>query len=470
MKSASQLGLLAVVVLFTNISIHVERRWTVGYVSTFKAGASQDTVQTTVGEPTNTNDTAANASSHDNSNPIDHVGTVGKTKSGLSTNRIHETKLNATGMTGTVPTLMEQDDRDALEGETPLLNDTTNHTNSSRSYNSPRDFSHMSNAAIVTKIHGDESFPRLFWSFCLLNSAYNSRVKHDIFIFHTEPLNENKTLEFQSIMAPAKVTFVLDERTLEQQVDSMTPEQRDELIERCDGVNTTAQLNWTVHCRGGMVSASLAYCWMAEFRSRFLWNHTVLQDYRYMMWVDTDALCMKKWEQDPIAFLARNNLVLLQGANGGIQRAWTGVQHRIRKAYNKTLCGVMHNETSGTYVAAYGGSECENKKVVQTHGYFHVIDLDFYRLPINLEWSNTMMNGTRFSRLWDDQLAVKVPAVMLGPDRMMDMVKSGLDLGVMHHGRVMENVPYPGRYRSFWYTEAATAFPDAVTVCQGYYH
>ena len=362
----------------------------------------------------------------------------------------------------------KQDDSPAPTNSTLPEGSTTEEFYKSRSIGEPKDFSHIPKAAIVTKIHGDEFLANLFWSFCLLDSAYNSRVQHDIFIFHTEPLNENRTLEFQSMMAPAKVTFVLDELTFQGQLDSMTQQQRDDLVERCDGADKAADLTWRHRCQDGPTKMPLAYCWMAEFRSRFLWNHTVLQDYRYMMWVDTDALCMKKWEQDPIAFMARNNLVLLQGNDGGNTRGWTGVQHRIFGVYNKTLCGMQMDQNTKTYRPVYGGGGCLDRGVLQTHGYFHVIDLDFYRLPINLEWSNAMMNGTRFSRLWDDQLAVKVPAAMLAPDRMMDMVQSGLNLGVMHHGRVMQGKLYPGRYTVYWRKEAGEQFPDAKVKCRAY--
>jgi hypothetical protein len=50
-----------------------------------------------------------------------------------------------------------------------------------------------------------------------------------------------------------------------------------------------------------------------------------------------------------------------------------------------------------------------------------------------------MIGDGKFSRTWDDQLAVMVPAAMTAPERAMDMVTAGLPLGVLHNGYIMAN-------------------------------
>lgn len=55
----------------------------------------------------------------------------------------------------------------------------------------------------------------------------------------------------------------------------------------------------------------LAYTWQCEFRSKWIWRHPGLANYKYMMWMDSDTMCSKPWKQDPIATMVRNDLVLM---------------------------------------------------------------------------------------------------------------------------------------------------------------
>lgn len=44
-----------------------------------------------------------------------------------------------------------------------------------------------------------------------------------------------------------------------------------------------------------------------------------------------------------------------------------------------------------------------------------------------------MIADTKFSRRWDDQLAVTVPAAMLAPEKAWDMRTHGVHLNVWHN-------------------------------------
>ena len=37
-----------------------------------------------------------------------------------------------------------------------------------------------------------------------------------------------------------------------------------------------------------------------EFRAFNIWKHAALAAYKYMMWIDADALVSKTWENDPM--------------------------------------------------------------------------------------------------------------------------------------------------------------------------
>jgi hypothetical protein len=101
--------------------------------------------------------------------------------------------------------------------------------------------------------------------------------------------------------------------------------------------------------------------------------------------------------------------------------------------------------TGGKLAVRYGGDECLDKDVKQVHGFFHITDLDFYRLPQNLHWFDVEIGDNKFSRIWDDQLAVIVPASMLAPNRTMEMGRTGIKLNVMHNAMIMGKKKYSAR-------------------------
>ena len=125
---------------------------------------------------------------------------------------------------------------------------------------------------------------------------------------------------------------------------------------------------------------------------------------------------------------------------------------------------------NGRLHATYGTEEeCNGNGVKQVHGFFHITNLDFYRLPVNLHWYDVQIGDNKFSRIWDDQLAVTTPPVMLAPERSAEMEAVGIRLEVMHNGVIMGKRKWKGSaYKAFWRGEAQTKFPEARKMCSPY--
>jgi hypothetical protein len=339
------------------------------------------------------------------------------------------------------------------------------------------DFERQPNVVIAVKIHDSEALDKgLKQSLCLLHQAYNRRVLYDILIFSTFALTVNETKELQQIVRPASLTIVVDEKTLQQQLKDLTANQQKTLIGRCNAnprnnITSISDLTWNTNCVDGHFKIfPLKYCWMSEFRFKQIWHQKALKKYRYMIWIGGDSFATQPWKQDPVAFAVRNKLVLLMGKyDGGRTQAKYGPQERIWMAFNRTLRGTRLDK-NGRLIATYGCVSPQKCDVVQVHGFFHVTDLDFYRLPQHMAWYDTMIGDGKFSRIWDDQLAVMVPAAMNAPDRTMDMVKAGLSLGVLHNGQIMMangNGKQPFlKYMDMWKSNISEHWPEARSACE----
>jgi hypothetical protein len=334
----------------------------------------------------------------------------------------------------------------------------------------PQMWSYSPDVVIVTKIHGEEFLPELKQSLCLLDAAYNSRVRLDIVIFHTLQIPEEEKRILTTVVSPASLRFVMDEKSLLQQISDLTPEQQQTLVDRCQGVNRSTDLTWYTRCKDGTHVMPIAYCWMSEFRAKHIWTHNALRSYKYMLWWDSDTFPTKKWQHDPVYYMLRNDLVLLMANYGlGNTPGGYGVQQKIFQAYNKTLCSVELLQ-NGRLRGNYGDAEnCAQHGVRHVHGFFHITNLAFYRLPQNLKWYNIEIGNQKFSRIWDDQLAVIIPAVMLAPNRTVEMHRVGIHLEVMHNAKMMGKVKWgDGAYKQFWNLSAPTDFPEAVKKCSSY--
>ena len=103
--------------------------------------------------------------------------------------------------------------------------------------------------------------------------------------------------------------------------------------------------------------------------------------------------------------------------------------------------------------------------IKQIHGFFHVTNLDFYRGDAAMKWARVMVGNTKFSRMFDDQIGVTMPAAVLAGNRSWDMRYHGLNLGVLHSYKLDGQEQFGG-YLKFWKTRAKEEFPEAYGHCK----
>jgi hypothetical protein len=212
----------------------------------------------------------------------------------------------------------------------------------------------------------------------------------------------------------------------------------------------------------------LSYNWQAEFRSKQLWSHEALDGYKYMMWYDSDAMATAVWQQDPIATMARHDLAilferLLNHLDGGPL-----LHQKIQEGFGRDICGIR--VFNGTLLT----ESCHQNKgqFLKVHGFFYVVDLEFFRSPPVLNFlTNIFIGDAKFARRWDDQLAVVIPPAMLAANQSWQMYDHNVKLHVLHNWRIDGRVPPPGRpeqgYLGFWRNKANFP-PEARKQCDRY--
>lgn len=329
------------------------------------------------------------------------------------------------------------------------------------------DFDPDAPAVIVTKIQGESTFGSLNQMLCLLKYAYNDRVKYDVVVFSADPLSDENLATLEATVAPANFTFVVDNPGLQTMVDALPEYQRKMLLERCSNATSSADLNWRTRCNettsSGTTVMPIGYNWQAEFRSLHIWKHPALANYKYMMWLDTDAFCTKVWQQDPISIMRKNDLVLLfdkfpAGRANGLE--WI---NKTIAAFGHRICEIAMTDGKLRAVKGY----CKRAKFLrQVYGFFHVTNLDFYRSEPVMNWQQIMIGDGKFSRNFDDQIGVTMPAAVYAGNRSWDMRYHGLKMSVMHNfvmdGNTNEKT---GSYFRFWEHEAKNVFPEAFGKC-----
>mmetsp|Transcript_11460 Transcript_11460/g.26905 ORF Transcript_11460/g.26905 Transcript_11460/m.26905 type:complete len:531 (+) Transcript_11460:272-1864(+) len=333
-------------------------------------------------------------------------------------------------------------------------------------YPDTRDFDPSIPGVVVTKIHGSSQIQTLKKMLCLFTKAYNDRVHRDIIVFTSEALEENETKELREMVSPAKLSVEVDNPGLHKMVNDLSLERLKLLFDRC-GVQTTSQLSWYTKCydetsNSRVKGERIAYTWQTEFRALWLWTHPALKPYKYMMWMDSDVYCTRVWHQDPIAAMERYDLALLfdhfpQGRARGME-----FPQRSNEAFDRTICEI--SMVNGTLVAEEG--RCINKKrntIQQVHGFFHVSSLDFYRSDAVMKWNRALIGDSKFSRLFDDQIGITMPAAVLAGNRSRDMRSLGVYTRVFHNfvidGRMEE---WRGNFKKWWAQNANTSFPEAL--------
>eukprot|EP00543_Licmophora_paradoxa_P008063 CAMPEP_0202449056 /NCGR_PEP_ID=MMETSP1360-20130828/7827_1 /ASSEMBLY_ACC=CAM_ASM_000848 /TAXON_ID=515479 /ORGANISM="Licmophora paradoxa, Strain CCMP2313" /LENGTH=370 /DNA_ID=CAMNT_0049066869 /DNA_START=509 /DNA_END=1622 /DNA_ORIENTATION=+ len=344
-------------------------------------------------------------------------------------------------------------------------------------------FNRYEGVILVTKIHDSSNLIELEQCVCLLQAAYNHQPLYDYLIFHTENITQEQQLRVNSIVHPANVTWAQDTQPLQDVLAGLPPATLDTLFRRCNqpgasGINTTQELTWRHRCTDGRFNMPLAYNWMAEFRSKWIWRRPELADYKYMLWFDTDSFATMAWREDPIEYMVQNKMALLMGDYGlHSTPVASGVKYRIRNAYNTTICKVSINDTRFTTILDSNiTSPClEFGNVEHVHGFFHITDLDFYRLPVNRLWADEVIGHDGiYQRIWDDQLAVVVPPAVLAPHRMATLDQIGVCPLLLHNLQVMDHhearaftTGYRG-FKAYWRIHGEEYFPEGYGKCKDY--
>jgi hypothetical protein len=112
---------------------------------------------------------------------------------------------------------------------------------------------------------------------------------------------------------------------------------------------------------------TLSYAWQAVFRSYELWSHRALADYKYMIWIDDDALPTKSWLKDPIVPMVEENLVVLyDNFPAGFCKSG-GIIEKMQLAYNHSYCYIHRiHEFKGNQTGKFVVRPCKKNK----HGEF----------------------------------------------------------------------------------------------------
>lgn len=322
-------------------------------------------------------------------------------------------------------------------------------------------FERQEGVVIVTKIHGPNQKVLMDQSLCLLHHAYNHKPLYDIVVFTAEPLSDEDTEFVTSLVAPANITIVVDNRGFQEEVAALSPDRRKNFLDSC-GVSTPENLTWWSECPG-----RVAYNWQAEFRSWQIWKHPAIASYKYMMWLDSDGFSTKIWPQDPIKTMIENDLVILfdnwpQGAISGAD-----VTERIRKAFDVQLCKL--SLVGGHFESQLGpgdGSTCSTGRFGLVHGFFHITNLDFFRSEAVQRWAEIWIGDGFLQRRYDDQAGVTVPSAVLAPNRSWDMRSKGIKLDIYHNsaldGKGNEKA---GGFFTYWRTTVKEQLPTADGVC-----
>uniref|UniRef100_A0A7S1B5K7 Uncharacterized protein n=1 Tax=Corethron hystrix TaxID=216773 RepID=A0A7S1B5K7_9STRA len=331
-------------------------------------------------------------------------------------------------------------------------------------------FSRYEGVVVVTKVLSPGDLGLLKQMLCTFTAAYNRNHFYDILVFTTFPWTEAEIEGLQRFVSPANLSVLLDSPPLEDQLATMTAEEVDYLEKRCK-LKSNKTLTWRHHCDEPKYPKSatvpLGYAWQAEFRAYHLWRHPALSKYKYMIWMDSDSLCTKNWSKDPMKHMVENDLVVMfdnfpRGSTQHIE-----LNEKMMKAYGRAICFVRLNDR-GTLYTTPCKTKDEIANIGHIHGFHHITNLNFYRSKMNLNALRILVGNDRFSRFWDDQLAVTLPAAMEAPELAWDYRTNGLDLGI-HHNGLLDGKDH-NKYHNYkrWFENYSDSWEAGEKMCNGF--
>jgi len=186
-----------------------------------------------------------------------------------------------------------------------------------------------------------------------------------------------------------------------------------------------------------------------------------------MFWIDADAMATMTFKTDPMKVFIENDLNLMfDHFPGGLTRL-PEVKTKMMGAYGKSICKISLNKEDGTLEPEFC-KEGKKPSVRQVYGFNHITRLDMYRKESHQKFLKSLVSDYKFSRKWDDQLAVTVPAVMEDPKKVRDHRLMGVVLG-LHHNTFIDGKDR-GKYLSYtnwWANIGKTNWTVARSMCDG---
>ncbi len=141
------------------------------------------------------------------------------------------------------------------------------------------------------------------------------------------------------------------------------------------------------------------------------------------------------------------------------------LKDKMIEAYGSSICSHRINE--GHLEANF----CEGEDEFdfwQVNGFHHITNLDVYRSERHHNFLKIMVGDYRFSRMWDDQIAVLVPALMEDPEKAWDMRSHNITLKVAHHdkydGRKKEKLEHANK-KTWWKKDIREKWPSGAALC-----
>jgi len=264
------------------------------------------------------------------------------------------------------------------------------------------------------------------------------------------------------------LTVAVEGPSLEEHLAAMTEDERQFLEERCD-VKPGEKLTWFHRCteKGSSLFNNLGYSWQSEFRAFHIWNHEALKPYKYMFWIDSDAMCTKAFETDPMKVFIENDLNLMFDAfPGGLTRL-PEFKVKMQETYGTSICKVSLTK-DGTLTPEMCKEEDVLPSVRQICGFHHITRLDMYRSEKHQKFLKGLVSDYKFSRKWDDQLAVTIPAVMEDPKKAWDHQAHGVFLGIQHNSLMdgKERAEYIS-YLNWWNIVGKSKWTVGRAMCDG---
>lgn len=344
-----------------------------------------------------------------------------------------------------------------------------------RMHDNNETFQRYEKVAIVSKVHWPNDLLLLKRMFCILKAAYNRYVNYDIVLFSTMPWNDDQVLELSKVVSPAKLTVAVDGPSLEEHLASMTDDEIDFLKSRCTQeesreIRKTLNLTWFHHCGepGSPHIVNLAYSWQAEFRSYHIWKHAALVPYKWMMWMDSDSVMTQTWKKDPMKIMIENNLTVFFDNFPQGTGKHPKMGEKMMEVYNNTIKNIFLTENGQFNVKDKLSIRSPDEvHVPQIHGFHHITNLDVYRSDLHQSFLKNFVGEYKFSRMFDDQLAVTIVGAMeANGTRAWDMYRNG------HKPMIRHNAHMDGKARyniinmvAWWKKEVRHTWEEAKLLC-----